>query len=48
MQYTGAIFTPIIGYLIEHLGINTTLTITASWILAIALICSYFIRDVWD
>ena len=48
MQYTGAIFTPVMGYLIERLGFDTCFSITSSVVLAIALICSVFIWDAKD
>jgi len=48
MQYTGAIFTPFVGYLIEQWGFKTCFTISATVVTAVAVIGSFFIWDAKD
>lgn len=48
MQYTGAIFTPFGGYLIEHYGFRFCFTASAIVITAVAIITSFFIYDAND
>jgi MFS family permease len=48
MQYTGAIFTPIGGYLIERWGFSFCFTVSAVAVAAVAAITSLFIWDAKD
>jgi MFS family permease len=48
MQYTGAIFTPFVGYLIEQWDFKTCFTISAAVVTAVAVIGSFFIWDAKD
>jgi FSR family fosmidomycin resistance protein-like MFS transporter len=48
MQYTGAIFTPIGGYLIERWGFSFCFTLSAAVVTAMAAITSLFIWDAKD
>lgn len=48
MQYTGAIFTPIGGYIIERWGFDFCFTITAITVITVATITSLFIWDAKD
>ncbi len=48
MQYTGAIFTPLGGYLIERWGFDFCFTVTAIAVITIAGITSLFIWDAKD
>jgi MFS family permease len=48
MQYTGAIFTPIGGYLIERMGFHFCFTATAIVVLIVAVATSFFIYDAQD
>ncbi|MEJ2111071.1 MAG: MFS transporter, partial [Acidobacteriota bacterium] len=48
MQYTGAIFTPIGGYVIERWGFHFCFTATAVIVVTVAVITSFFIYDAKD
>jgi len=48
MQYTGAIFTPLGGYIIERWGFQFCFTVTAIAILIVAVVTSVFIYDAKD
>jgi MFS family permease len=48
MQYTGAIFAPIMGGLIEKFGFNTMFTFSAVSVTIISIITSFFIWDAKD
>jgi MFS family permease len=48
MQYTGAIFTPLGGYLIERMGFHFCFTATAAVVLIVAIVTSFFIYDAKD
>jgi DHA1 family multidrug resistance protein-like MFS transporter len=48
MQYTGAIFTPIGGYIIERWGFDFCFSITAITVITVATITSLFIWDAKD
>jgi FSR family fosmidomycin resistance protein-like MFS transporter len=48
MQYTGAIFTPIGGYVIEQWGFRFCFTATGIIVLAVAILTSFFIYDAKD
>ncbi len=48
MQYTGAIFTPIGGYMIERWGFDFCFTVTAIAVITVAIITSVFIWDAND
>ncbi len=48
MHYTGAIFTPVIGYLIQQWGFNVCFSISATVVTAVAVIGSFFIWDAKD
>ncbi len=45
MQYTGAIFAPIMGGFIDRYGFSTMLTFSAIMVTAVAIITSFFIWD---
>jgi MFS family permease len=40
----GGIFTPIMGYLIDHLGFSVTFTIAGAAVVIVAVVCSFLIR----
>ncbi len=44
----GAVLAPGMGYLIDHLGFQTSFNIAAGVMLAIMLICSVFLRGSRD
>ncbi|OGO16921.1 MAG: hypothetical protein A2Z15_00330 [Chloroflexi bacterium RBG_16_50_11] len=48
MQYTGAIFAPIMGGLIERFGFNNMFTFSAIAVTAISVVTSFFIWDAKD
>ena len=48
MQYTGAVFAPILGGPIEKYGFATIYTIASIIIVAVAIITSVFIWDAKD
>jgi MFS transporter, FSR family, fosmidomycin resistance protein len=48
MQYTGAIFTPVGGYVIERWGFHFCFTVTGIIVLAVAIITAFFIYDAKD
>jgi len=48
MQYTGAIFTPLGGYIIEHWGFQFCFTAAAIVVLTVAIVTSFFIYDAKD
>lgn len=48
MQYTGAIFTPLVGYLIEQWGFNMCFNISTAVVTAVAVIGAFFIWDAKD
>jgi FSR family fosmidomycin resistance protein-like MFS transporter len=48
MQYTGAIFAPIMGGFIEKYGFNTMFTFSAIAVTTVALVTSFFIWDAKD
>jgi MFS family permease len=48
MQYTGAIFAPIMGGFIDKYGYNTMFTFSAYTVTAVAIITSIFIWDAKD
>lgn len=48
MQYTGAIFTPIGGYLIERYGFHFCFNLASTIVISIAIITSFFIWDAKD
>jgi len=48
MQYTGAIFTPLGGYIIERWGFRFCFTATAIVVLVVAVVTSFFIYDARD
>jgi MFS family permease len=48
MQYTGAIFTPVGGYLIERWGFHYCFTVSAIAVTTVAAITSLFIWDAKD
>ena len=48
MQYTGAIFTPLGGYVIERWGFHFCFTATAIIVVIVAVITSFFIFDAKD
>ena len=48
MQYTGAIFAPIMGGLIESFGFNAMFTFSAVSVTIISVITAFFIWDAKD
>lgn len=48
MQYTGAIFAPIMGYFIDNYGFHTMFTFSAYAVTAVAVITAFFIYDARD
>jgi MFS transporter, FSR family, fosmidomycin resistance protein len=48
MQYTGAIFTPLGGYVIERWGFQFCFTTTAVIVVIVAVVTSFFIYDAKD
>ena len=48
MQYTGAIFTPLVGQMIERWGFHFCFTVTGIVVLAVAVVTSLFIYDAKD
>ncbi|MFC1840191.1 nitrate/nitrite transporter [Thermodesulfobacteriota bacterium] len=48
MQYTGAIFAPIMGYFIDVYGFHTMFTFSAYAVTAVAFITAFFIYDAKD
>jgi MFS transporter, FSR family, fosmidomycin resistance protein len=48
MQYTGAIFAPIMGYFIDIYGFHTMFTFSAYAVTAVAFITAFFIYDAKD
>jgi MFS family permease len=48
MQYTGAIFAPIMGWFIERYGFDTMFTFSAYAVTAVAVVTSLFIFDAKD
>ena len=48
MQYTGAIFAPIMGYFIDLYGFHTMFTFSAYAVTAVAVITAFFIYDARD
>ncbi|MBN2321432.1 MAG: MFS transporter, partial [Acidobacteria bacterium] len=48
MQYTGAIFTPLVGHMIERWGFHFCFTATAVAVLIVAIVTSFFIYDAKD
>lgn len=48
MQYTGAIFAPIMGYFIDKYGYHTMFTFSAYGVTAVAVITAFFIYDAKD
>ena len=48
MQYTGAIFTPLVGQMIERWGFRFCFTATGIVVLAVAVVTSVFIYDAKD
>jgi len=48
MQYTGAVFTPLGGYIIERWGFHFCFTATAIAVLIVAVVTSVFIYDAKD
>ncbi len=48
MQYTGAIFAPIMGYFIDVYGFHTMFTFSAYAVTAVAIITAFFIFDAKD
>jgi MFS family permease len=48
MQYTGAIFAPIMGYFIQGYGFHTMFTFSAYAVTAVAVITAFFIYDAKD
>ena len=41
----GGILTPVIGYMIDHLGFTTTFAAAGGALLAVTLICSFGLRE---
>ena len=48
MQYTGAIFAPILGVLIDRYGFNAVFTISAVAVTLVAVVTAFFIWDARD
>jgi FSR family fosmidomycin resistance protein-like MFS transporter len=48
MQYTGAIFAPIMGYFIQNHGFHAMFTFSAYAVTAVAIITAFFIYDAKD
>ncbi len=48
MQYTGAIFAPIMGYFIQDYGFHAMFTFSAYAVTAVAIITAFFIYDARD
>ena len=48
MQYTGAIFAPIMGYFLDTYGFHTMFTFSAYAVTAVAVLTSFFIWDAKD
>jgi FSR family fosmidomycin resistance protein-like MFS transporter len=48
MQYTGAIFTPLGGYIIDRYGFNFCFTAAAIAVVTVAVVTSFFIYDAKD
>ena len=48
MQYTGAIFAPIMGYFLDIYGFHTMFTFSAYAVTAVAIITAFFIYDAKD
>ena len=45
MQYTGAVFAPIMGWIIDNHGFNVCFNIAAVTSILVTLVCAYFLRD---
>ena len=43
MQEAGAVFAPVLGYLIDNFGFHTTFTIVGFTVVAVTLVCSVFL-----
>ncbi|MBN2242665.1 MAG: MFS transporter [Acidobacteria bacterium] len=48
MQYTGAIFTPVVGHMIERWGFHFCFAATGTVVLIVAAVISFFIYDAKD
>jgi len=48
MQYTGAVFAPIMGYLIDEFGFISCFTIASVTTVVVTLACSVFLRGGQD
>jgi len=48
MQYTGAVFAPIMGGFIDRWGFDVCFTIAGSTVLVVTAVCSLFLRGSQD
>jgi DHA1 family multidrug resistance protein-like MFS transporter len=44
MQYTGAVFAPILGELIDRWGFDVCFSLAGSTVVLVTIICSFFLR----
>ena len=45
MQYTGAVFAPIMGVVIDNFGFKVCFTAAAITTVVVTLACSYFLKE---